>query len=152
VTLAAEPTLTPGELVGRYRLPHTRLDHLAVRGDSSTDVRAALAVSYHGLPPEAARMFRMLGCCPSGAVTTQMAAALAGVPRAEAHHQLQILADHHLIEEVTGCLHRFPALVQVYATECGETETRANRMAALGRILGLQHREEALRQYEESAA
>ncbi|MFG2052943.1 BTAD domain-containing putative transcriptional regulator [Micromonospora sp. NPDC048930] len=152
VTLAAEPTLTPGELVRRYRLPHTRLDHLAVRGDSSTDVRAALAVSYQGLPPEAARMFRMLGCCPSTAVTTPMAAALAGLTRAEAHHQLQILVDHHLLEEVTGCLHRFPALVRVYATECSETETRASRMAALGRMLGLQRREEALRQYEESAA
>ncbi|MFR9776100.1 BTAD domain-containing putative transcriptional regulator [Micromonospora sp. MS34] len=152
MTLAAEPTLTPGDLVRRYRLPHTRLDHLAVRGDSSTDVRAALAVSYHGLPPEAARMFRMLGCCPSTAVTTQMAAALAGLTRAEAQNQLQVLADHHLLEEVTGCLHRFPPLVRVYATECSEAETRASRMAALGRMLGLQRREEALRQYEESAA
>lgn len=152
VTLAAEPALTPGDLVRRYRLPHTRLDHLAVRGDSSTDVRAALAVSYQGLPPEAARMFRMLGCCPSSAVTTQMAAALAGLARAEAYHQLQILVDHHLLEEVNGCLHRFPTLVRVYATECSEAETRASRMAALGRMLGLQRREEALRQYEESAA
>lgn len=152
VTLAAEPGLTPGDLVRRYRLPHVRLDHLAVRGDSSTDVRAALAVSYQGLPPEAARMFRMLGCCPSTAVTTQMAAALAGLTRAEAYHQLQVLVDHHLLEEVNGCLHRFPALVRIYATECSEAETRASRMAALGRMLGLQRREEALRHYEESAA
>ncbi|MEV1147332.1 transcriptional regulator, SARP family protein, partial [Micromonospora sp. NPDC049799] len=152
VTLAAEPALTPGQLVRRYRLPHTRLDHLAVRGDSITDVRAALAVSYHGLPPEAARLFRRLGCCPSVAVTTPMAAALGGLTRVEAHHQLQILVDHHLLEEVTGCLYRFPTLVRVYATECSEAESQASRMAALGRMLGLQRHEEVLHQYEESAA
>ncbi|MFJ8577842.1 BTAD domain-containing putative transcriptional regulator [Micromonospora sp. NPDC093277] len=150
--LAADPGLTPAELVRRYRLPHTRLDQLAVRGDASTDVRAALAVSYDALPPDTARVFRMLGCCPSAAITTQMAAALAGLTQAEAHHQLQVLVDHHLLDEVSGCLHRFPPLVRIYATECGELETRASRMAALGRMLGLRRREETVPRFEETAA
>ncbi|SBT43310.1 AfsR/SARP family transcriptional regulator [Micromonospora narathiwatensis] len=150
--LAAEPGLTPAELVRRYRLPHTRLDQLAVRGDASTDVRAALAATYDALPPETARAFRMLGCCPSTAITTQMAAALAGLTHPEAHHQLQVLVDHHLLDEVSGCLHRFPPLVRIYASECSELETRASRMAALGRMLGLRRREESVPQFEETAA
>lgn len=150
--LAAEPALDLVELARRYRRPRERLDQLAVLGDASTDVRAALAVSYQALPAEAARMFRMLGCCPGPALTVQMAAALADVTASHAQRQLQVLVDHHLLDEVNGRLYRFPPLVRLYATDCGEQEPAPSRMAALGRILGIRPHKETTARYEGNAA
>ncbi len=124
--LAADPALTPAELVRRYRPAHEVLNHLEVLGDASSDIRAALATSYQALPADAARMFRTLGYFPGSVFSVQRAAVLAGVTVPQALGQLQVLVDHYLLD-VDGGRYRLPPLVGAYATECGSGERHVDR-------------------------
>ncbi|NEE50852.1 regulator, partial [Streptomyces sp. SID8455] len=60
--LAARPRQGITAMVRALSEEHERLEALAIEGDH--DVRAALDLSYQGLPPTAARLYRLLGLHP----------------------------------------------------------------------------------------
>lgn len=122
--LAADPTMTPADLAGRCAAGPGRLDRLAVAGDAMAGLRSILAASYLELPPQAARMFRLLGRYDGPVITTSGAAALAGAGRVRAEQLLEILAANHLLEPAGRHRYRFPALIGAYAAECAREDPR----------------------------
>lgn len=93
------PSWTVAHLSSRLGDEHRRLRELHV-GDR--DVRAAFAQSYLRLDEPRRRMFRLLGESPAGEVDAYAAAALAGVPHAEAQERLDDLLDARLLLEPTS--------------------------------------------------
>ena len=86
-------------------------------GDDSVSVRGALSWSYSALTGRQARMFRALAAHPGPAVPTTVAAALLGVPVADAHALLDALAAVHLADWLPGDRWRQHDLVRGYAAE-----------------------------------
>lgn len=134
-SLVVDPDGTVGDLVRRYGARRGRLDYLAVAGDAAANVRDAFAASYRALPADAARMFRLLGLYQGLVITVPVAAVLAGVGRATAATQLDLLANRYLLERLGRYRYRFPALVDIFAAECAGTEPNLSRSAALGRLM-----------------
>lgn len=104
------------ELVARLRADD-RLDALAVDGDPDAAVRAAFDHSYGRLSPPARRLFRLLGAVPALDVTAPAAAALAGVPEADAAGLLRRLTAAHLLEPAGAGRFGCHDLLRSYATE-----------------------------------
>ena len=106
-----------------------------VLDDESTEVRSVFSWSYHGLPPRAARMFRLLGLQTGPTVSSAAAAALADLPLAETRQILQVLADLNLLERAGHDRYRFHDLLGAYAAERAEAEeTPEQRNQAIGRL------------------
>ncbi|MEV0386665.1 BTAD domain-containing putative transcriptional regulator [Nonomuraea sp. NPDC050643] len=133
--LADHPHLT----VDRYLTQLTkqgRLAELRIDGDGGTAVRHGFDVSYQALPPSARRMFRLMHLVPGDGISTDAAAALAGVSVTEAESLLDALARVHLTTE-TG-VRRFTChdLLVEFAREAGAAEDDpAARGAATERLL-----------------
>jgi DNA-binding SARP family transcriptional activator/tetratricopeptide (TPR) repeat protein len=112
-----------------------RLDALDT-GDPAGSVRAVFSWSYEQLPPDAARMFRLLGTHPGPDVTVPAAASLAGIAEADARRQLGGLARAHLIAEHVPGRYAFHDLLRAYAAEQADhTDSQDERAAAIGRAL-----------------
>ncbi|MFF9480179.1 NB-ARC domain-containing protein [Streptomyces sp. NPDC014733] len=136
--LAARPRRSIAMMVGALSEERGRLDALAIDGDHS--VRAALDLSYRGLPAEAARLYRLLGTHPGRHFDDGLATALlapAGVTAGAAADLLDALHDTHLITETGEDRYRFHDLVRLHAlARAEEEEPAAERAAALRRIAG----------------
>lgn len=78
-------------LVRELRAQPNRLAALSLDDDPVTDLRAVFTWSYEALKPAAARMFGLLGLFPGNDISTAAAAALAGVPVADAAAALRQL-------------------------------------------------------------
>jgi len=76
-----------------------RLDLLVSDDDENAAVRAIFSWSYHALKPEPARAFRLVGLHPGAEFSGAAAAALLGVPLAQARRLLDSLAGMHLLED-----------------------------------------------------
>ncbi|MFC4050339.1 tetratricopeptide repeat protein [Actinomadura syzygii] len=99
-------------------------------------MRANFEDSLQGLPPAAARLFRLLGVLPGGDVGPAAAAALADVPEDEARTLLAALADRDLAAESADGRYAVPGPARALARERAERdETEAGREAALRRVL-----------------
>jgi tetratricopeptide (TPR) repeat protein len=99
-------------------------------------VRSAFSWSYRALPPEAARLFRLLGLHPGPDISASAATALAGTRVGRVRRLLDILADGNLIEETSRDRYRFHDLLRLYAAECTEAEEpQRERRGAICRIL-----------------
>lgn len=99
-------------------------------------MRAKFEDSYRALPPDAARLLRLLGLQPGDDFGAAAAAALAGVPEADARDLLRTLADRGLVADAGGERHRLPGPVRDYAREWAVREdTEEERDAALRRVL-----------------
>ncbi|RKE18510.1 tetratricopeptide repeat protein [Streptomyces sp. TLI_171] len=110
-----------------------RLD--ALRLDGERAVHAALAASYRGLEPAAARLYRLLGLLPVPEFTPALAGAAAELPLAAADLLLDALGDEHLLEQPADGRYRFHDLVRLHARECGtEGEPPEQRRAAARRV------------------
>jgi DNA-binding SARP family transcriptional activator len=115
-----------------------RLDELKA-GD--LEVRASVGLSYHNLESHQRRGFRLLGVLDAPTFAPWAAAAVLGIPIAEAEELLEQLVDIHLLE-ATGTdstdqpRYRFHDLLRLFARErlCQE-ESRAARLAALEQAL-----------------
>ncbi|MFJ8804450.1 tetratricopeptide repeat protein [Streptomyces sp. NPDC102490] len=92
--LAADPGRPVTELVAELAEAHDRLDHL---DDGERSVRAAFELSYRRLPPEQARLLRLLALAPGPEVSDEVVAALVGAGRPAVRDQ-QALARAHLVE------------------------------------------------------
>ena len=112
-----------------------RLRYLAVAGDPEAAVRATFALSYTALPAPAARLFRMLGLVPGADVTGAAAAALLGMPTADAEDLMDQLTARSLLRQYRAGRYQPHDLLRVYAAELvSAEEPQAERLAALGRL------------------
>ncbi|MFC4107958.1 AfsR/SARP family transcriptional regulator [Micromonospora zhanjiangensis] len=116
-----------------------RLSRLQVAGDSQAAVRAAFDLSYQGLDPAVARMFRLLGLIPGADSTAETAAVLLDRPEPEARRLLEALAATSLIQQHSPDRYRFHDLLRLYAGERARaTDGVAERAEAIGRLLRYQ--------------
>lgn len=86
------------ELVAELAESRDRLDHL---DDGERSVRAAFELSYRRLPPEQARLLRLLALAPGSEVSDEVVAAMVGA-EAPPVRELRALARAHLIERASG--------------------------------------------------
>ncbi|MEV0276393.1 NB-ARC domain-containing protein [Streptomyces sp. NPDC050610] len=133
--LAARPQRGITTMVRALTEEHHRLEALAIEGDHN--VRAALDVSYQGLPPRAARLYRLLGLHPGSEFGSPAATA---VLAEDATDTLDLLYDANLLTDVgdehTGEeRYRFHDLVRLHAlAKAEDVESAQERAAALRRI------------------
>jgi DNA-binding SARP family transcriptional activator/Tfp pilus assembly protein PilF len=133
--LRHRPGWTLRTMAARLRDEHGRLDELRV-GDLA--VRASVNLSYDLLTPDAARALRWLGMVGPGHWPAWVVAALLGRPTAD--DVLDLLVDSHLVELVGSDLTGAPRyqlhdLLRCYAAELAEQDPRADRRAAVRRLL-----------------
>lgn len=113
-----------------------RLDLLAAEDDEATAVRAVFTWSYHSLPQDTARLFRLLGLHPGPTIGTAAVAALVGTSIDVVQPLLDNLVSSHLLIEVTRDRYQFHDLLRDYAAEQAiQHEPEPNRTNARHRIL-----------------
>jgi tetratricopeptide (TPR) repeat protein len=135
---ATHPHVTLAGLAGELAVVHDRLDLLATaeEEDEATAVRAVFSWSYHALPSEAARAFRLLGLHAGPDISVPAAAALTNTTPAQARRLLETLVGTHLIEETSADRYRLHDLLRVYAAERAKAEeTDHDCDAAVRRVL-----------------
>ncbi|WP_037664261.1 tetratricopeptide repeat protein, partial [Streptomyces aurantiacus] len=152
--LAARPRRGITTMVRALTEEHDRLEELAIDGDHN--VRAALDLTYQELPPDAARLYRLLGLHPGTEFGDAVAIAVlsepergAGSDDADAHplpaaaspHAPRVLAlldllhDANLLTDADEDRHRFHDLVRLHAAaKAAQDESPWARAAALRRI------------------
>ncbi|WP_165956089.1 AfsR/SARP family transcriptional regulator [Streptomyces hainanensis] len=115
---------------------HDLLARLRLHDDERTFVRAALDLSYLALPPEARRVYRLLGLVPGPDVSVAAAAALAGVALPEAEKALDAAAQVHLATRTRDGHFGLHDLLREFAARLsGEAEEPAAREAAFRGLL-----------------
>ncbi|MEU0533426.1 AfsR/SARP family transcriptional regulator [Amycolatopsis tolypomycina] len=119
--LSASPHRTVEELVDELGNERTRLAGLEVE-DAEGGVRAALDVSFRGLPGEVAETFLQLGAIPGVSVGPHVMAAVAQIPVAEARRRLRALAAHNLLAETERDVFVPHGLVWLYLRELAGRE------------------------------
>jgi DNA-binding SARP family transcriptional activator len=123
------------DLADQLAAEHARLDVLDA-GEDATALRAVFSWSYTALPPEAARMFRLLGLHTGPDISVPAAAALIAADEPETGRLLELLAGTHLIEESASVRYRLHDLLRVYAAELSRRdESGEDRGSALRRML-----------------
>jgi DNA-binding SARP family transcriptional activator/tetratricopeptide (TPR) repeat protein len=137
--LAARPHWSLAAMVGRLADERRRLDELS-HGDLM--MRASLRLTYEGLEPRDALLFRLLGILNEGSFPTWVAAALLDDEPVVVVAQLERLVDMQLLD-VTGpdldgepryALH---AIIRLFAREeLAARESDTGRRDALERVLG----------------
>ncbi|WP_162184778.1 AfsR/SARP family transcriptional regulator [Allokutzneria albata] len=132
--LRSRPAWSVAHLAERLRDERRRLSELTV-GDRS--VAAAFSLSYHDLPPEQRRLFRLLGLVPGPHWDAYLAGALTGTPFTEAEEGLEQLLDVHLLTQPAPGRYQLHDLLREHArTVAFAEETEAERAAATDRVLG----------------
>ncbi|ALG15163.1 AfsR/SARP family transcriptional regulator [Kibdelosporangium phytohabitans] len=112
-----------------------RLTELAIDDDEQSVVRVAFDHSYVRMPEGCRAFFRLLGLAPGPDIAVDAAAAMAGVPRAEAVRTLNRLAEVSLIDPTGSGRHRLHDLIREYAADRAETEDGPEKTnAALSRF------------------
>lgn len=106
-----------------------RLAGIALDGEESS-VSAVLGPSYRLLPPDAARLYRLLGWLPVGVFDAGVAAVAADIDTRGAKRLLGVLAKACLLEAMSDRRYRMHDLVRLHARERAteeepETEQRA---------------------------
>ncbi|WP_410592771.1 ATP-binding protein [Amycolatopsis sp. lyj-23] len=122
------------ELVGQLADEQHRLRLLDSGDDPRTTVRAVFSWSYRRLAPEAAKLFRLLGCHPGRSFDTRTAAALAGCAVAAAARTLDLLVRASLIRRLGDGRYDLHDLLRDYSRELARTAVRAETHAATERL------------------
>jgi tetratricopeptide (TPR) repeat protein/transcriptional regulator with XRE-family HTH domain len=113
-----------------------RLDLLAAGGDPRGAVASVFSWSYRHLPPDAARMFRLLGLHPGTHWDHYAAAALTGFGAARSDQLLGVLARAHLIQPARAGRYGMHDLLRAYADALAVSDdTEDDRHAALTALL-----------------
>ncbi|MFJ9245622.1 hypothetical protein [Streptomyces sp. NPDC101776] len=132
--LLTEDGLTLAELVEELSDETDRLAGLSLPAEELS-VSAALGPSYRLLPPDAARLYRLLGRLPTGLFDAGVAAAAAEVDVREARRLLGVLAGASLVERQADKRYAMHDLIRLHARECATAEGPATEEAALvGRV------------------
>ncbi|NUT94530.1 MAG: tetratricopeptide repeat protein [Saccharothrix sp.] len=112
------------------------LDDLSTGDSAQSSLLAVFDSSYRGLPPDEARMFRLLGLHPGPDIAEPAAASLAGLPLSRTRALLMALTRASLITVRPGERCQFHDLLREYAAErAADEEAPADRRAAIGRLL-----------------
>ncbi len=98
---------------------------LRIEDDDHAALRVAFDLSYQALPPDARRLFRLIGLIPRAEFTEEDAAILAEVSLAEAARLIRQLAAAHMVQQKTPGRYGCHDLLRVYATALSEEEDRA---------------------------
>jgi DNA-binding SARP family transcriptional activator/tetratricopeptide (TPR) repeat protein len=131
--LAHRPGWHLYDLAHQLRGAGTLLDTLSSDRRTLAD---AFALSYHPLPPEQQRTFRLLGLHPGEHFDEHAAAALAGLTVAEARKTLEDLLDRHLVEQPHPGRYRLHDLIREYARHLAVTlDTDHERHTAVAGLL-----------------
>ncbi|WP_234312069.1 BTAD domain-containing putative transcriptional regulator [Streptomyces griseus] len=136
--VAARATARPGfplaAIAAELRESRGSLDAFA-GPVGAADARLAFASSYRCLPPESARLFRLLSLHPGPDLTPDTAAALAGLPIRAARLILDDLAEAHLVTEHAPGRYAPHDLLRVFATELAQTyDSLTDRQSARQRL------------------
>jgi tetratricopeptide (TPR) repeat protein len=104
--------------------------------EEASAVRTVFAWSYRALPPDAARLFRLLGLHPGAEFSVAAAAALTDTGVREVRSSLDALAGAHLIEEAGPDRYQFHDLLRHYAVDqVARDEAEVEQQVALRRVL-----------------
>lgn len=131
----ARPDTTVHELTVELADRRRRLDLLDANGDPRAALRAVFSWSCHQLPPDAARVLRLLGLHPATEYDAHAAAALIDAELADARRLLDLLTRAHLVTRDAAGRYGMHDLLRAYAVDLAtEHETERDVRAALGRL------------------
>ncbi|MFJ3800004.1 NB-ARC domain-containing protein [Streptomyces sp. NPDC090088] len=126
------PSMT--ELAAELDNEAGRLAGMALEGEEST-VSAVLNPSYRLLPPDAARLYRLLGWLPVGVFDAGVAAVAADLDTARAKRLLGVLTKASLVEAGGDGRYRMHDLVRLHARErAADEEQESEQEALIGRV------------------
>jgi hypothetical protein len=108
------PDWSPDYLANRLSDVQRRLSELRL---GELDVRASLKVTYQNLDVDAARLLLLLPATPGPTFSSELAAALAGVPQLESDGLLDQLTLNHLVEPAGAGRYQMHDLIQLFAAE-----------------------------------
>lgn len=132
--LRTEEGLTTAELVEELSDETDRLAGLSLPAEELS-VSVALGPSYRLLPPDAARLYRLLGRLPTGRFDAGVAAVAAAVDTRVAKRLLRVLAGAGLVQRETDGRYVMHDLIRLHARECADREDPASGEAELiGRV------------------
>ncbi|MFE3941228.1 BTAD domain-containing putative transcriptional regulator [Streptomyces sp. NPDC059118] len=120
--LAARPRWRLADLAAELADEQRRLALLSLDEAEESGVAAALRITVQGLPPEAVRLFALLGVVPGPDLERYAAAALLGRDPAVAAEALDRLAGAHLVTEYVPGRYSLHDLVRLYARGLGTDE------------------------------
>ncbi|MFJ1623039.1 AfsR/SARP family transcriptional regulator [Streptomyces sp. NPDC088190] len=120
--LAARPHWRLADLAAELADEQRRLALLSLDEAEESGVAAALRITVQGLPPEAVRLFALLGVVPGPDLERYAAAALLGRDPAVAAEALDRLAGAHLVTEYAPGRYSTHDLVRLYARGLGTDE------------------------------
>ncbi|WP_308344096.1 tetratricopeptide repeat protein [Streptomyces sp. MK37H] len=134
---SSHPYMDLRELMEDLRDESALWDALSAGDEEEAEaVRAVFAWSYRALPPEAARMFRLLGLHPGPGISVDTAAALAGLSVRQTRQLLDVLVGAHLLEQKAPNRFEFHDLLRAYArNQVCQEDSAEERAEALRRIL-----------------
>jgi len=112
-----------------------RLAGLAMGGDRRSAVQTAFEMSYAALPPETARLFRLLGLLPGADAGMRAIAALAGTGVDDAARMVDRLVAAHLVRRRPGGRFHTHDLLRLFAAQStARVDDEAHRVAAVERL------------------
>ncbi|MFI0895395.1 ATP-binding protein [Streptomyces sp. NPDC020983] len=134
---ARMPRTRLAELNRELRDESGRWEVLSADDDQESEaVRPVITWSYRALPPDAARLFRLLGLHPGPEVSDTAAAALAGADVRTARRLLDVIASAHMAEQTASGRYRLHDLLHAYAgDQVRQEEIPRERGDALLRVL-----------------
>ncbi|MBS2964294.1 tetratricopeptide repeat protein [Actinocrinis puniceicyclus] len=109
--LRSRPTWRLNDIVERLTMAVAS----AVDDSLTSPIRAAFAMSYRALAPAHRTLLRRLAAHPGDDIGLQAAAVLAAMPVGQADLALDVLVEHHLIEETARHRYRLHDLLRAYA-------------------------------------
>ncbi|MEU9047934.1 tetratricopeptide repeat protein [Kitasatospora sp. NPDC048343] len=130
--LRHHPSWSVADLVSDLSDATGRLDAICA---GTTSVAAVFDLSYRHLPADLKRLFRRLGLHPGDDLDTYAAAALDDTDLATARRRLEVLEDHHLIDEPVRGRYRMHDLLREHARDLAGADRPEERVAALDRLL-----------------
>jgi tetratricopeptide (TPR) repeat protein len=134
--MASRPQLTVPQLVDELTGEQHRLDALIADEDELMNVRAVFSWSYRALPPGQRRTFRLLSLHAGAEISGYAAAALLGMPVANARRSLQDLSGAHLLQEIRSDRYRMHDLLRAYSVERAlSEESQAERTQVIRGVL-----------------
>ncbi|MFL6125122.1 tetratricopeptide repeat protein [Actinophytocola sp.] len=131
--IAARPGLRLADLSAELTVQRRTLDVLTTADDETAAMRPVFSWSYRSLPPDAARLFRLLGLHAGPHVNGLVAAALAGVPGAG--DLLDRLTGAHLLTVVGQDRYQSHDLLRCYARELADEREDDERERAVRDML-----------------
>lgn len=116
--------------------PEDGLHGTALPEEDEGLAEAAFDLSYRALTDDQRTVLRRLGLSPCPESGPEAVAALSGLPAATASAAVEVLLDHHLVEEARPGRLRLHDLVREFArSRAFDEDSNGDRRRALGRLL-----------------